>query len=966
MVTKIKGILGRIRLRRTTVLILVFIFMSALLIRQLFQLQIIQGEDYISSFQARTTKTRVLKSTRGNIFDGNGDLIASNVLSYSVTLEDNGSYETTREKNLTINGVIYQVLKILEKNGDVPVRDFHIRLDETGAYVFDVGEGFTLDRFRADIFGRPYIDDMEEEERTATAEEIMERLSGRKGFSVALYGENAYTPEELESHYLPSDLTRQEILDISIVRYHLNNNSFMKYVPITIATDVSPRSVAAIMENSSHLQGIEVVEDSVRQYVDEVSMGPILGYIGKASAEELETLRAQNPDYANDAVVGKSGIEQYMELTLQGTDGRETVSVDNLGKVLKIDENTRTVPIAGDDVHLTIKTDWQSAVYQILKQRVAGILLSKISAVKEFDYEAIRDAGQIEIPIYDVYDALVQNGVIDINLFSEEEASQTEKNLYATFQQKQREVFDTISNRLTGGNPPAYRDEDDQIQEYLTYICDTLLTDTLGIIVENRLDSSDATYRAWHNDESISLKEFLTYAASQNWLDISPISTDAEYLDSGEVYRALADYIIDYLSTDTGFSKLLYKYMLLEDRISGRDLCLVLYEQGVLSKEDGTYESLASGAVGAYDFMVNKIANLEIEPAQLALLPCSASAVIVDVKTGRFLACVSYPGYDNNRLTNNMDTAYYSKLALDLSSPFYNKATQQVTAPGSTMKLLSAIAGMMEHVIDDNTYIECTGSFDYVVPFIKCWNWSGHGAIEIRYAIEQSCNYFFNMIGFQLGKNGQNEFSETQSLNMFNQYASMLALDRKSGIEIYEASPHVSDSLAVPSYMGQGTNLYTTTQLARYVTIMATRGTVYDLTLLDSVTSPQGKVITEYEPEILDNLTEIPNNVWDDIQDGMRRVVQTHDQFNDLNIAVSGKTGTAQIDKYHPDHGLFIGYAPSDDPEYAVAVRIANGYSSGNACLAANDIFKYIFELEDEESILTGYASSDVSDTSND
>lgn len=947
-------------------LILVFIFMSLLLVRQLFQLQIIQGEDYLSSFRARTTKTRVLKSTRGNIFDGNGDLIASNVLSYSVTLEDNGSYETMREKNLTLNGVIYQVLKILEKNGDTPSRDFHIVLDDSGEYVFDVGEGFTLDRFRADIYGHPYIDDLKDEERTATAEEMVDHLSGRTGFSVVLYGERPYTQEELESHYLPQDLTKQEILDISIIRYQLNNNSFMKYVPITVATNVSARSVAAIMENRSRLQGIEVVEDSIRKYVDEESMGPILGYTGRASAEELETLRAQNPNYANDAIVGKAGIEQYMELTLQGTDGRETVSVDNLGKVLKIDENTRTVPIAGDDVHLTIRTDWQSGIYQILKQRVAGILLSKISGEKEFDYDSIRDASQIQIPIYDVYNALVENGVIDIRLFSKEDASQTEKDLYAAFQKKQSEVFDTISQRLNGSNPPAYKDEDEQMQEYLSYICDTLLMENLGIIVKNRVDSSDSVYRAWRDGGTISLKEFLTYAASQNWLDISPVSTDAEYLDSEEVYQSLTDYIIEYLSTDTGFSKMLYKYMLKEDRISGRDLCLVLYEQGVLSKDDGSYESLASGSSSAYNFMINKIYTLEIEPAQLALLPCSASAVVVDVKTGKVMALVSYPGYDNNRLTNNMDTDYYAKLALDLSSPFYNKATQQLTAPGSTMKLLSTIAGMMEHVIDDESYITCTGSFDYVEPPIRCWNWSGHGSIGIRYAIEQSCNYFFNMIGFQLGKNSANEFSETQSLNKFQEYASMLALDQKSGVEIYETAPHVSDELAVPSYIGQGRNNYTTTQLARYVTIMATRGSVFRLSLLDSVTSPQGKTVTEYEPELVNTLTEVPDNIWDDIQYGMRRVVQTHDQFNSLRIAASGKTGTAEIDNYHPNHGLFIGYAPSDDPEYAIAVRIANGYSSGNACLAANDILKFIFELEDEESILTGFASSDTSNTSND
>ena len=150
----------------------------------------------------------------------------------------------------------------------------------------------------------------------------------------------------------------------------------------------------------------------------------------------------------------------------------------------------------------------------------------------------------------------------------------------------------------------------------------------------------------------------------------------------------MTSYIVDYLKTDLGFSKLLYKYLLMNDQISGQDLCLVLYEQGVLSKEDEAYSRLASGELNSYDFMINKIANLEIEPAQLALKPCSASAVVTDVNTGKVVACVSYPGYDNNRLSNEMDTDYYTRLSLDLSSPFFNKATQQTTAPGSTLKLL--------------------------------------------------------------------------------------------------------------------------------------------------------------------------------------------------------------------------------------------------------------------------------------
>ena len=965
MGTKIKRIFKKISLKRTTVLILVFVIMSVVLVRRLFDLQIIQGEDYISKFQARTTKERVLKSTRGNILDRNGDILASNVLSYSLTLEDNGTYTSTREKDLTLNGVAYQVLQILHSNGDDITHSFHIVVDKNGEYAFDVAEGFTLNRFRADIYGQALIDDLKDEQKTATADQMMEFLTGSEKFSIVLSGDRAYTEDELTSHGLPLTLTKQEMLDIATIRYELNTNSFKKYMQVTIATNVSEKSVAAIMENKTGLQGIDVVEDSIRQYIDDESMAPILGYTGKASSEELTELRKQNPDYSNDAIVGKAGIEQYMELTLQGTDGKETVSVDNLGKVLKIDEDTKVEPVAGDDVQLTIETDWQSAIYQILKQRVAGVLLTKIDAAKTFDYTYVTDASQIRIPIYDVYNALISNSVIDITKFSNEDASDIEKNLYAKFQQKQQRVFDTISTKLNGSNPPAYKDEDEETQEYLSYICNDLLRDTLGFISKDAIDTSDATYKAWTTDETISLKDYLTYATSQGWIDISSFSPEGEYLDSEEIYQALTAYIIDYLSTDTGFSKLLYKYMLQEDTISGQEICLVLYEQGVLDKNDDDYENLASGAMGAYDFMINKIYTLEIEPAQLALMPCSASAVVVDVKTGDVVALVSYPGYDNNRLTNDMDTDYYAKLALDQSSPFFNKATQQTTAPGSTLKLLSTIAGMEEGIIDEGTYIECTGTFDYVDPPINCWYKNGHGSLDIRTAIEQSCNYFFNMIGFQLGKVGDNEFSEVQSLNKLQEYASLIGLDRKTGIELSEATPKVSDAKAVPSYMGQGNNLFTTSELARYATVMATSGNVFKLTLLDKVMDPKGEVIQEYEPEIED-VVNISSNIWDVIHDGMRRVIQTHSQFDGLGVEVAGKTGTAELDLRHPNHGLFIGYAPASDPEYAVAIRIANGYSSGNACLIANDIFKYMYNLADKDSILTGIASTDTSDTSND
>ena len=107
--------------------------------------------------------------------------LATNVLAYSVTFEDNGTYDSTREKNLTLNGIAYKVLKILESNGDSISTGFHIVLDESGNYAFDVDEGFTLNRFRADIYGEPLIDNLTKKQKKATADQMIEFMSGKQG-----------------------------------------------------------------------------------------------------------------------------------------------------------------------------------------------------------------------------------------------------------------------------------------------------------------------------------------------------------------------------------------------------------------------------------------------------------------------------------------------------------------------------------------------------------------------------------------------------------------------------------------------------------------------------------------------------------------------------------------------------------------------------------------------------------------
>ncbi len=970
MVSKIKRILKnkRIRIARTTVLALVFSIMSFILIRRLFELQIVQGEEYTSDFTSRTTKRRTIRSTRGNIFDRNGKLLASSKLCYSLTIEDNGTYDSEREKNLTLNSIAYKICKILEEHGDQVDRNFHIVMNSQGKYHFDLEEGVNLERFRADIYGRALIDDLEKDEKNATAQEMMEYLIGPDRFAIVVDGEDAYSEEELAQYELPKEFTADEVMSITIIRYLLSTNSFQKYMPATIATDLSDESVAVITENKDTLQGVDIVEDSLRQYEDPIYFANIVGYTGQASAEELEELQKENAKkYDTTSVIGKSGIEQYMETDLQGTNGKETVYVDNLGKVLKIDEESRLNPIAGHDVYLTIDSDLQIACYKILEQQIAGILLAHIVPDKTFDKTTISDTMQISVPIYDVYNALIENNVINIEHFASADAAETEKQLYASFQQKQTQVFDRIKNELTGDNPQAYKDLDEEMQEYLDYLVDDLLPIQLEVMDSDAIDSTDPTYQAWTKEETISLQEYLTYATRQNWIDISRISPQGDYLDSKEVYLELANYLTDYLLTDVSFGKLLYKYMLLNDDIDPRDLCIALYDQGILDPEDGMRESLAQGQTSAFAFITSKISSLEITPGQLALDPCSGSVVVEDPNNGQVLACVTYPGYDNNRLANVMDVDYYNKIASDLSQPFFNKATQQQTAPGSTLKMVSAIAGLESGVIEAGTGINCTGSFEQVEPHIDCWNTAGHGVIDLETALEQSCNYYFNEIGYVLGTGQDHRFSENLSLQNLKKYASMLNLDKPSGIEISEAEPQVSDQLAVPSYMGQGTHLYTTVGLARYVGTLATSGQSYRLSLIQKITDSQEKPLQEYQPK-LESTVELPQSTWDTVHNGMRRVIQNTNQYNfdDAGVNISGKTGTAQENQYRPDHGVFVGYAPSESPKVAVAVRIPYGYSSGNACLVSSNVFQYIFNEKKREKIITGVASDTSSNTSND
>lgn len=957
MFSRLKEFFAEIFKSRLIVLIAFFCVIFLVIIQRLFDLQIVNGEGYLENYTLSIKKTKEVQGTRGDIYDRNGEILATNRLAYSVQIEDNGSYEDTTQKNELINETINHVIDIVESHGDSVVNDFGIVLGANDEYQFLYAEGTKRSRFLADIYGYTTIDQMSEDEANATPDDVMKFLCANKRETKKGTSYGFGVDQKLYS--------KARVLQIVTVRYGMHLNSYKKYIPTTISSDVSEETVAEIMENMNDLQGISVGEESLREYPDSKYFASILGYTGKISQDEYDALsEEQQKKYSLTDIVGKAGIEQVMDEYLQGEKGEETVYVNNVGKV--IESEVITEPKAGNDVYLTIDKDLQITAYNLIEEKLAGIIFRKMSNVLDYTRNPEGSSTNIIIPIGDIYYSFIGNEILDTDHFAQEDASSTEKKVYSAFSSRQEKAISNIISNLNSASSPAYKNLSKEMQAYMNYIASDLLTSTEKLLLKDKIDVNDSVYQAWQN-ETINLYEYLNYAISQNWIDTSVIQEyvdgKGKYSDSNELYQAILRFIEDSLKTDYTFEKLVYRYMIKDGSVSGTQICLMLYDQGVLEYDETQYNRLLSG-YSPYEFIRSKIQSLEITPGQLGVEPSTGSFVMTETATGRTLVCVSYPGYDNNRLANTMDTDYYNQLYVDMANPLYNKATQELTAPGSTFKMVSSAAGLEENVISAGTLISCSGPYKNVSPSPKCWIYpGGHGNLNVVQAIGHSCNNFYYDVGFRLGLLSNGTYSSDQGTDLLAKYAKMFGLGEKSGLEIPEREPQISDEDAVRSAIGQGSHIYSTSQLAKYVTGIANKGTVYDLTLLYKVTDVEGNVVKEYEPSVYKQITEeeIGQGTFNLIHEGMNYMVSKDSRFDIVRKAgmqMAGKTGTAQQSTTHADHVLFVGFAPSSNPEIAMSCRIANGYSSGYTADIGRDMVLKYFNLAEDSEIVTGSASS--------
>lgn len=924
-----------------------------ILIIKLFNMQIVHGDDYTDSYIMKAEKTVTTTGTRGDIYDTNGKLLAYSELAYSVVIEDSGTYTSASVKNASINAVIAKMIEIIENNGDSIDYDFGLACNESG-YYYTVSDNALL-RFLRDMYGRSAISKLTDDERNSTPADSAEVLRNRYKIYTAEDVENLKETEAAKQAKNPkfklTDYDSLNIYDditamkIAYVRYNLAANSYKRYLSFTVSSNVNEHTMAAILENKDILTGVSIEEDTVRKYNYSEYIAHIIGYTGKVSSDQLEELQAIDSSYDATDIVGKSGIEQQYETTLSGTKGTRTMLVDNVGRVLEVTNEVEAV--AGKDVYLTIDIDLQEKIYKLLERRLAEIVVSYLTQSDS----PFKDDGQILIPIKDVYFALINNNVIDIDKIasSDTAAAQTTYSLFST---QKNTVLAAINADLESGDT-AYGAQTDDMKSYLKLVRRILIDD--GIINSDKITASDDLSKQW-TAGNISLRQYLEGAINNQWVNIYNLDISSDYPTTDEVLASVLDYASDAIAKSTDFDKLIYEYLINNHILSGREICLLLMEQGAVKYTESEYVNITNGG-STFDFLETKIANLDITPAQLALDPCSGSCVVEDPNSGSILAMVSYPSYDINYFSGSINADYYNKLLNDKSTPLVNRATQTKIAPGSTFKPLIAVAGLAEGVITPNDTVYCDGIYDKITPNIKCWiHPDKHGSVNTESALEHSCNEYFCDIGYRLCFTPGGEISFEYGLSREKKYAELLGLGTKTGIQLPESTPQISDYNAVASAIGQGTNAYTSLNLARYVSTLANFGTVYNSSIVSRISDSDGSNV-EFTGSTVANTVDIDPSIWTTVRNGMERVITKgvmNPLTSNLPVTIYGKSGTAQEDKTRGDHACYIMYSTDDDgnAELATAVMIPYGHSATHAGVMAYYAMASYYDYELPSSII--------------
>jgi len=871
--------------------------MFAIIGFRLFDLQIVNGQTYMQDLKLSIIQNMSIPASRGMIYDRYGRPLAVNDAAFSIKFDDsiNVSLEN-RTKSLydIVKEHKNQITDTLPFDNSKHISFTFETLEEENKFKQSIGLSgkelkYTAEETYNYLLQKHNVpEDLTEEEKRkfiSLSMESTDKMLMMISLANILNENNEAINDDLpitkdrpyqylfnnneekelswkKSVYMPKDMygcTPQESIDYLIdyfnipecispemqrdvlsIRYSLYLVRYRKYQPITVAVNVSDKTVASIEENNSKFPGASVYTDSLRSYPDGLYFSNIIGYIGKINDTEYDEYKDYG--YTQNDILGKNGIEKLYELELRGTDGESLVEIDASGR--RISTLDTTPPVSGSNVFLTIDKNLQIAAYNQLEQALSDTLISK----------------------------------------------------------------------LLGTYP---------------------------------------------KDSPISLKELFTSMVNCNSISISEIfKSDGEISEKIKslIYEENPDF--DLSDNDAAdFSKLVITNSIENNTLTNKEMTLLLIEQGIITGNEEYVNNIKEGNISPLSVIIKKLETRELQPYKTNLDPCTGSVVVSDVNTGEVLALVTYPAYDNNYLVNNFDSSYYSKLINDPTTPLVNRPLKQKKAPGSTLKMVTAIAGLESDVITPYEIITDMGQYTKAgTPYPKCWIYPGgtHQNLTVAHALEVSCNYFFYETSFRLGNS--TDSSTEEGIETLNKYMEAFGLNSVTGIELSEtksnmASPEYkeqtikwqnpdatqsqtrwTDGDTVRAAIGQSVNNYTPAVLNKYVATLASGGTRYQYHIIDKVEDAYGNTTEEKLP-VVEEVIDISEESLDAVYEGMRLVTNgsrgtLRTVFKDFPVNVAAKSGTAQENLTRSSHTWFVGFAPYEDPQIAITVMIPFGESS--------------------------------------
>lgn len=349
----------------------------------------------------------------------------------------------------------------------------------------------------------------------------------------------------------------------------------------------------------------------------------------------------------------------------------------------------------------------------------------------------------------------------------------------------------------------------------------------------------------------------------------------------------------------------------------------------------------------------------------------SGSIVALNPQNGEVLAIVSKPDYDPTLLEGSTDAATWNALIKDPKNPLFNRTTQTRYPPGSTFKMISAIAALEEKIITPSTVFGCSGYFKFGDKNFLCHGGKGHGGLDVTRAIQYSCNSYFYQLALRIG------------LDRWSKYAAMFGFGEKTGLDVadeqtpplptreyfnkrygpYKVGWH--DGFLVNLGIGQGDIGATPIQMARYVAALANAGTLVQPHLLKAYRDKQTGELKF--PTFTHKPLPISKATFDIVRNGMRLCVSdgTGRAAQIEGIEVAGKTGTAQ-NPHGEDHAWFIGFAPYDKPVIAICVLVENaGFGGTVAAPIAGKVMahylKHVLPRDSSHVVLSQLAPSSAS-----